>query len=86
MVFKTLQTDAKRNTGARCDEAVKAKKIKILNMVVGEEDKYTKENTKGMVESELCSLQEFILRYYNKISKNNKIWFLNYEMARIYNF
>ena len=86
LVFKTLQTDAKRNTGARCDEAVKAKKIKILNMVVGEEDKYTKENTKGMVESELCSLQEFILRYYNKISKNNKIWFLNYEMARIYNF
>jgi hypothetical protein len=85
LVFKTKQTDAKRNTGARCDEAVKNKKIQILNIIVGEE-KYNKENTKGMVESELCSLQEFLMRYYNKIHKERKIWFLNYELARLYNF
>jgi hypothetical protein len=85
LVFKTKQTDAKRNTGARCDEAVKGKKIQILNMIVGEE-KYNKENTKGMVQSELCSLQEFMLRYYNKINKDRKIWFLNFEMAKLYNF
>lgn len=83
LVFKTKQTDAKRNTGARCDEAVKGKKLQILNMIVGEE-RYTKENTKGMVQSELCSLQEFLLRYYNKIVKNNKLWFLNFEMAKLY--
>jgi superfamily II DNA or RNA helicase len=85
LVFKTKQTDAKRNTGARCDEAVKSKKIQILNMIVGSE-KYTKENTKGMVQSELCSLQEFLLRYYNKTRKNNKLWFFNFELAKLYNF
>lgn len=85
LVFKTKQTDAKRNTGARCDEAVKAKKLQILNMIVGSE-KYTKENTKGMVQAELCALQEFLLRYYNKIKKNNKLWFFNYELAKLYNF
>lgn len=85
LVFKTKQTDAKRNTGARCDEAVKSKKIQILNMIVGLE-KYTKENTKGMVQSELCSLQEFLLRYYNKTRKNNKLWFFNFELAKLYNF
>jgi hypothetical protein len=85
LVFKTKQTDAKRNTGARCDEAVKGKKLQILNMIVGSE-KYTKENTKGMVQAELCSLQEFLLRYYNKIRKNNKFWFFNFELAKLYNF
>jgi len=85
LVFKTKQTDAKRNTGARCDEAVKGKKLQILNMIMGEE-KYTKENTKGMVQAELCALQEFLLRYYNKIAKNNKLWFFNFELAKLYNF
>jgi hypothetical protein len=85
LVFKTKQTDAKRNTGARCDEAVKAKKLQILNMIVGSE-KYTKDSTKGMVQAELCSLQEFLLRYYNKIRKNNKLWFFNFELAKLYNF
>jgi hypothetical protein len=85
LVFKTKQTDAKRNTGARCDEAVKGKKLQILNMIVGSE-KYTKENTKGMVQAELCALQEFLLRYYNKIRKNNKFWFFNFELAKLYNF
>jgi hypothetical protein len=85
LVFKTKQTDAKRNTGARCDEAVKSKKIQLLNMILGEE-KYTKENTKGMVQPELCSLQEFLFRYYNKINKNNKVWFLDYDLSMLYNF
>lgn len=85
LVFKTKQTDAKRNTGARCDEAVKGKKLQILNIIVGSE-KYTKENTKGMVQAELCALQEFLLRYYNKIKKNDKLWFFNFELAKLYNF
>ena len=54
-------------------------------MIVGEE-KYTKENTKGMGQAELCALQEFLLRYYNKIKKNNKLWFFNFELAKLYNF
>jgi hypothetical protein len=84
LVFKTKQKDAKRNTGARCDEAVKAKKLQVLNAIMGE-PRYTKENTKGMVQAELCSLQEFLLRHFNKQQKDDKIWFLNFEEAKLYN-
>ena len=92
LVFKTKDITAKRNTGARCDEAGKQKTIDLLNTILGEE-KYTKENTKlikekdgtviqeAMSQTELCVLQEFLLRYFNKIKKNENIWFLTPEMA-----
>jgi len=81
LVFKTIDLSQKRNTGARCDESSKGKKIILLNDIIGEE-KYNKENTKGMVEAELCSLQELLLRYYNRTQKNEKIWFLYPELAK----
>ena len=84
-VFKIKNVNAKRNTGARCDEKTKAKNISVINEILREE-KYTKENTKLMVNQELCTLQEFTMRYFNKIRKNGKIWFLDTELAMIYNF
>jgi len=84
-VFKIKNVHAKRNTGARCDEKTKAKNISVINEILREE-KYTKENTKTMVNQELCTLQEFTMRYFNKIRKNGKIWFLDTELAMIYNF
>jgi superfamily II DNA or RNA helicase len=80
LVFKIRDNESKRNSGARCDEAGKSKTIKTLNEIVGEE-RYTSENTKGLVQMELCCLQEFILRYFNHIKKDNKIWFLNSDIA-----
>ena len=92
LVFKTKNITIKRNTGARCDEAGKQKTLDLLNTIVGD-DKYTKENTKmikekdgtiiqeAMSQTELCVLQEFLLRYFNKIKKNEKKWFLSPEMA-----
>ena len=92
LVFKTKDITVKRNTGARCDEAGKQKTLDLLNTIVGE-DKYTKETTKliknkegtivqeAMSQTELCVLQEFLLRYYDKINKNGKKWFLTSEMA-----
>jgi hypothetical protein len=74
---------AKRTTGARCDQATKAKTIAMLNKIVGSE-KWTKENTKKIVDAGLCIVEEFVLRKYNKERKNNKIWFLTPEMAKIY--
>ena len=59
--------------------------FKIKNEILREE-KYTKENTTTMVNQELCTLQEFTMRYFNKIRKNGKIWFLDTELAMIYNF
>ena len=35
--------------------------------------------------NELCIIEEFILRYYNKIKKNNLKWFLTPEMALYHN-
>lgn len=95
MVFKTKVITAKRDTGARCDEAGKIKTIQKLNEILGE-TKYTTENTRvkkdedGNVIShaighvELCVLQEFILRYFNSIQKDGKKWFLTPEMALIH--
>ena len=99
-MFKVKDVLAKRNTGARCEEAAKDKRIDVLNEIIGEQ-KYTKKNeeditpeeksrgvisTKGMVSSSMCSLQEFLLRYYNKIHRDGKIWFLDFELAMMYQF
>ena len=92
LVFKTKDITSKRDTGARCDEAGKSKTLQKLNEIIGE-PKYTTENTKmkkdedGTVISEavgqveLCVLQEFILRYFNTIKKDDNKWILTPEMA-----
>jgi len=92
LVFKTKDIFAKRNKGARCDESGKEKTMAKLNKIIGK-DVYTKESTKaqknedGIViheaigQPELCVLQEFLLRYFNKTKKNDKIWFVTPEMA-----
>ena len=99
LIFKTKDMDSKRDTGARCDEAGKIKTIDILNKIVGE-DKYTKETTKlikdkdgnviqeAIGQTELCVIQEFTLRYYDDIKKDNNRWFLTPELAifhKLYN-
>ena len=95
LIFKTKDMLSKRDTGARCDESGKTKSIETLNKIIGE-DEYTKENTKILKDDkgkviqeaigqiELCIWQEFILRYYDIIKKNNKKWFLTPEMALYY--
>jgi hypothetical protein len=92
LIFKTKDMLSSRDTGARCDEAGKNKTIQLLNEIIGNE-RYTKENTKIIKDDdknvlqdavghvELCVTQEFILRYFDKIRKNNKKWFLTPEMA-----
>ena len=92
LVFKTKNMDSKRDTGARCDEAGKVKTLQKLNEIVGETI-YTNENTKAQKDEdgnviseaighvELCVLQEFILRYFNTIRKDDKKWMLTPEMA-----
>ena len=91
LVFKTKDIESKRDTGARCDESGKIKTMEKLNEIVGEE-KYTKETTKAQKKGkeiiseaigqvELCIFQEFILRYFNIIKKEDKKWFLTPELA-----
>jgi hypothetical protein len=88
LVFKLKQTDQKRNTGARCDEAVKSKKVQMLNEIFEAKDKFVERiisdeerarglvSTKSLVQAELCSFMEFILRYYQLIKKDGKVWFI----------
>jgi hypothetical protein len=78
-----------------CEESGKDKSIKKLNLIIGEE-KYTNKNTKlekdkdgnvireAIGQTELCIYQEFMLRYYETINKNDKKWFLTPEMAIYY--
>jgi len=92
LVFKTKDMTAKRDTGARCDEAGKAKNLARLNEIVGEE-KYTNQSTKAIKDDdgniiseavgnvELCVLEEFILRYFNEVKHDDKKWFFTPEMA-----
>jgi hypothetical protein len=92
LIFKTKDILSPRDTGARCDEAGKNKTMQILNQIIGEEI-YTKDNTKILKDDdknviqeavghvELCVTQEFILRYFDKIRKNDKKWFLSPEMV-----
>jgi len=92
LVFKTKDMLSKRDTGARCDEAGKVKTLQKINEIIGE-NKYTNENTKVEKDSdgnvireavghiELCVFQEFILRYFNTIKKEDKLWFITPEMA-----
>ena len=91
-IFKTKDVFLPRDTGASCIEAGKSKTLATLNKIVGEE-LYTKETTKiikdedgnvlqeAIGENELCVLQEFILRKYNKNKKDDKLWFLTPDMA-----
>jgi len=85
LVFKVKDMEAKRNTGARCDEASKGKRVQILTELLGEKgfETYSGGTTKGMVQPELCSLQELLFRYYQKIKKNNKLWFFDFETAML---
>ena len=91
-VFKSKDMIAKRDTGARCDESGKLKTLTKLNEILSE-NKYTNENTKlqkdadgniiteAVGQVELCVFQEFILRFFNTIKKNDKKWFFTPEMA-----
>ena len=92
LIFKTKDLNSSRDTGARCDESGKEKTLNKINTIIGE-IKYTSENTKAQKDSdgniiheaigqiELCVIQEFIMRYYNKNKKNNLKWWFTPEMA-----
>ena len=91
-IFKTKDIFLPRDSGASCVEAGKSKTLDMLNKIIGEKI-YTKENTKiikddngeviqeAVGENELCVLQEFILRKYNKDKLHGKKWFLTPDMA-----
>jgi hypothetical protein len=81
-IFKVKNMEDKRSKGARCDQAGKSETINLLNTIIGE-TKYTSENTKKRNKIEFCIIQEMYMRYFDKINKNNKRWFLTPSEAII---
>ena len=80
MVFKVKELEQKRNKGARCDQAKKSRTVQILTEINAIEfinDDFSRK--------ELCVLQEFILRYFNKIKKDKKKWFFTPIEAIFFN-
>ena len=85
LVFKIKNNSSTRNTGARCAEAGKQKTIDNLNEMFGDE-RFTKETTKVFTQVDLCILEEFLMRQYQKLKKNGKTWFVNVDVALFNNF
>ena len=85
---KKVQTDL-------LNEIVNKNIYEVLPPAIAQQRKYYQEievvnddkvNIKYVNKYELCFLSEFILRYYQKINKENKIWFMNFETQRFVNF
>ena len=65
----------------------KSKAIEILNMIINTHPKtitldvenYTKENSKSFIELDICIIQEFLLRYYQDVTTDDKLYFYSYE-------
>ena len=75
-IFKVKNMTDPRSKGSRCDQSGKSNATKLLNSII-DETKYTPVNTKNRNKLEFCVLQEMYLRFYDKINKNEKKWFLN---------
>ena len=74
MTFKVKDFANKRTKGARCDQSTKRDAIKTLNEILGRE-KY--DSKSEISQKQICCIQEFILRIYDRENKNNKRWFLS---------
>ena len=72
VVFKVKDMKHARDTGARCDQSVKNKIVKTLNKILDNTETY-----KDINQKQICILEEFYLRLFDKIKKNNKVWFLS---------
>ena len=82
MVFK-VRENKPGNSGARCDQGSKVTAEKLNNIIGNNE--FLESNLKKISSTQLCVLEEYLLRLndYNKV--NGKRWFLNPSEAVILN-
>jgi len=80
MVFKLKNLGEKRNKGARCDQSGKDESIKKYNKIVNKLH-YNSDNTRNISQIEICIEQEFILRFWQHVRKEGKIWYLSNDKA-----
>jgi len=82
IVFKVKYMKRLRHKGARCDQSQKKEAINNINTILNTE---RFEHNTAISRTELCIIEEFLLRYFNSITKDNKIWFLNPAQAVLVN-
>ena len=82
-LFKVKDSTNKRSHGSTCQQTTKSKNIEILNNLLGAEI-INKDNIKPLADVGVCCVQEMLMRYYNE-SRNDKIWFVNADTAKMYN-
>jgi len=75
VVFKTKDITNPRDLGARCDQnSNKSKAIEILNTIIG---KNVFSTQLDIPQREICVLQEFYARSFERERKDRKHWFLS---------
>jgi len=77
----TFKTNLQSNTitkGAVCNQSPKQEIIENIEYISGVDSKKLGLNNIGR--EQLCIYMELVLRYYNKLQKDNKIWFLHYKI------
>jgi hypothetical protein len=83
MVFKIkIINQKKNNKGSYCFNAGKNDSIKLLNTLL-EKIQYNDVNTENLNQNALCILFELLVRHYNEIRKDEKIYFLTPEQCII---
>jgi len=76
VVFKVKNVTNQRDAGARCDQiSIKGKSIDTLNTIIG--SKQFDSKTLNIPQREICIIQEFYLRKFDKDRKDKKRWFLS---------
>ena len=90
VVFKTMDLQNKLKKGSRCGGEGKKDIMKKLNIILGEEFKYTEENTEDtdagknlIVKPGMCIILEMLLRFFNKTKRGGKTWFLDLERSTL---
>ena len=88
VVFKTLDLQSKLKKGSRCGGEGKKDVMKKINMIVEGDFQYTEENTEDtesgknlIVKPGMCIIMEMLMRYYNKMGRDDKVWFLDLERS-----
>jgi hypothetical protein len=84
VVFKTMDMQNKLKKGSRCGGEGKKDVMKKINIINENVFKYTEENTEDknlIVKPGMCIILEMLLRSFNKIGKDGKVWFLDLEYA-----
>ena len=81
MEFKLKYIERPRNKGFRCDQA----KIDVIRDILNTTTNNTFKTNKKISRMECCCILEIVLRHYNHIQKDDRVWYLHQEIGKLNN-